>query len=367
MTAFQLQGLGLNDDPSEAALLWIRKGFLNYIPKLGENQLINHFPNESTIINKGYLTQSLKNYQSTNESSSVQAKDFYQESYCLFDPVDRKRFFDQLPDVDSEDSIWIYKPGNESRGRGIKIMWNMDEIRKTYGSLGDKYIEDKGQQGIIQRYIKCPLLLNQRKSEMRVYWMIASLEPLRVLIFNEGTVRLNSLPYKLDDFDNQLIHVTNVYQQYRHPDFDPNMVLKWSFSRLNSYLYEQGKTTDVNFTDNVLMPKLKKYLAYVVRAARDGFYTGYPSTGDCFGVYGADVILDDQLNPYISEIQKGPGLSFKDPIKKNVIPPMLGEAARIMLEIRQARIDEHKLSDLNSRDRYEWVINELDPTTCVCD
>jgi hypothetical protein len=362
--AFELENVALQEEQEGAAILWIRKGFMKLMPQLEANQHINHFPGESALINKGYLTQVLNAYDKVNPDESISSRDLYRESYRLYDPEDRKRFFEQLPAEDSKDRIWIYKPGNESRGRGIRIMWQMDELRKEYADHGDKPITDKAKQGIIQSYIHKPLLLNGRKSEMRVYWLIASIDPLRVLLFNEGTVSLNSLPYQLDDFDNQLIHVTNVYQQYKHPDYDPDVVLKWSFSRLNSYLYEQGKTDDPCFTDNVLMPKLKKYLAYVVKAGRDGFYKDYPNQGECFGVYGADVILDENLNPYISEIQKGPGLSFSDPIKKNVIPPMLGEAAKMMFELRQARIDGRQLADFKCRDRYEWMINEVDPTTC---
>ena len=67
-------------------------------------------------------------------------------------------------------------------------------------------IEDRDKQAIMQRYIKRPLLLNDRKSEIRIYWLLASINPLRVLMFNEGTVRLNTLPYQLDQFDNPLIH-----------------------------------------------------------------------------------------------------------------------------------------------------------------
>ena len=40
-----------------------------------------------------------------------------------------------------------------------------------------------------------------------------------VLLYPEPTVRLKSLPYKLDDFDNQLVHVTNVYHRRITPDF----------------------------------------------------------------------------------------------------------------------------------------------------
>ncbi|MFK5922231.1 MAG: hypothetical protein QM496_08630 [Verrucomicrobiota bacterium] len=356
--AFKLQELPLNHDANKAEMLWIRKGYRALMPLLAPNQLINHFPNEGAVINKGYLTQTLKAYQELGEDKEVSIDDLYPESYCLYEPEDRKRFFDQLPKVDSRDNIWIYKPGNNSRGRGIEIMWRTGKLRKKYGNLKDQFISSKDEQGIIQRYIKNPMLLNERKSEIRVYWLLASLNPLRVLLFDEGTVRLNSLPYQLDQFDNQLIHVTNVYQQYKHPDFDPSVVLKWSFAELDRYLLAQKKVTDEHFTKNILMPKLKKYLAFVAKAGRKGFNKKYPEQGECFGVYGADVILDDQLNPNISEIQKGPGLSFSDPIKKNIIPPMLGEAARIMFEIREARINNKPLPDLKNRDRYQWVINE---------
>ncbi len=356
--AFKMQELTLHHDPKVAEILWIRKGYNKLIGHLLPHQLLNHFPNESAVINKGYLTQTLKAYDEKVKDSDVKLNDLYPESYCLFEPEDRKRFFDQLPKVDQRDNIWIYKPGNESRGRGIEIMWRTNKLRKKYGALGDRRIDNKDEQGIIQRYIKNPLLLNKRKSEIRVYWLIASIDPLRVLLFDEGTVRLNSLPYQLDNFDNQLIHITNVYQQYKHPDYDPDVVLKWSYAELDRYLFEEKKVDDESFTKNILMPRLTKYLAFIAQAGREGFAQGYPDQGDCFGVYGADVILDDQLNPNISEIQKGPGLSFSDPIKKNIIPPMLGEAARIMFEIREARVNNQPLPDLKSRDRYQWVINE---------
>lgn len=362
--AFQQQGLTVSDTPKSAEILWLRKGFLKYIDQLEPHQLINHFPYEAALINKGYLTKALNDYDAQHPGADTLAKDVYPESYCLFDPEERRRFFAQLPEKDSPDNLWIFKPGNNSRGRGIKIMWEMYKIRQQYGSLGNKYIENKDEQAIIQRYIKNPLLLNERKSEIRVYWLLASLNPLRVLLFNEGTVRLNTLPYQLDNFDNQLIHVTNVYQQYKHPDYDPNAILKWSFARLNDYLHTEKKLPEANFTRNVLMPKLRNSIAHVMRAGRDGFFKDYPNRGDCFGVYGADVILDENLKPYISEIQKGPGLSFSDEIKKYIIPPMLGEAARIMLEVRQARVDGSQPVDFQSRDRFDWVINELDPSLC---
>ncbi len=358
--AFNLQNHRLYSNQDEAEILWMRKGFNEAMSTLKPHQLINHFPNESALINKGYLTQELAAYEEQSLSNTVSLHDFYPETFCLFEPKSRKRFFDQLPATDSRDNIWIFKPGNNSRGRGIKIMWRTSQLRKKYELLGDRHIRDKNKQAIIQRYIKNPLLLEGKKSEIRVYWLLASLDPLMVLLFDEGTVRLNSLPYKLDDFDNQLIHVTNVFQQHKHPDYDPNIVLKWSFSRLDSYLSNELKIANKDFTKLILIEKLKKYLAFVVKSGRQSFFKHYPVQGDCFGLYGADVILDENLNPFISEIQIGPGLSFSDPIKRNIIPPMLGEAANIMFEIRACRAAGKRLTSLKSRNRYQWVINEAE-------
>ena len=157
-----------------------------------------------------------------------------------------------------------------------------------------------------------------------------------VLMYPEATVRLNTLPYKLDDFQNQLIHVTNVYQQKNHPDYDPYAVLKWPFAKLGDYLANDLQIAPDDFLPNILIPRIRRILASVAQRTRKTT-KNYPAVGDCFAVFGADLIIDAHLRPWLSEIQKGPGLSFDDPVKRHVIPPMLAEATDIALEIRDRR------------------------------
>jgi hypothetical protein len=85
--------------------------------------------------------------------------------------------------------------------------------------------------------------LHVRKSEIRIYWLIASLRPLLVLMHREGTVRLNSQPFRLQDFENTLIHITNIHQQKIHPDYDPSLVLKWSFAEFQDHLARGASTS----------------------------------------------------------------------------------------------------------------------------
>lgn len=360
--AFRIEGQEFTDDESEAEMIWLRKGHTKRFPHLQPSQLINHFPNQTCLVNKAGLTETLKKHDRANVDAEMTLSDFYQESYRLHDPVERRAFFGQLPKVDQRDNLWIYKPGNESRGRGIEIMWRFNKLQRRYQKYGNRPVKDRKLEGIVQRYIRKPLLLDGRKSEMRIYWVVASLDPFLVLMYPETTVRLNSLPYQLDNFDNQLIHVTNVYQQKNHPDFDPNAVLKWRFADLGRYLTEELGIAAPDFLETKLVPQLNRMIAWVAKAGRSRLFQQYPAQGDCFAVFGADVILDENLQPWLTEIQKGPGLSFLgDPVKQHVIPPMLGEAARIAFEVRERRLKGKSLKNLKSVNRYQWAVNELQP------
>jgi hypothetical protein len=48
---------------------------------------------KDAIINKGYLTEALTQYDRKRSADSLPMADFYQRSYCLYDPMERKNFF----------------------------------------------------------------------------------------------------------------------------------------------------------------------------------------------------------------------------------------------------------------------------------
>ena len=107
------------------------------------------------------------------------------------------------------------------------------------------------------------------------------------------------------------------------------------------------------------MPKLKNYLAFVVDSAIDELRK-VPNQGLCFGLFGADIILDDRLHPWLTEVQKDPGLSLSDPVKQRVIPPMLKETVSIMHEIQRRRRTGESLKKLESISGFELVTSEVD-------
>ncbi len=345
----------------KADLLWVRKESKQYAKSLQPFQLLNHFIHENILTNKGHITEALKHYEKNHIYStdkSISMHDFFPETYCLNDTKEQHAFMQQQPQTEDPENTWIYKPGGNSRGRGIQILWQTRQLAANNFYPPGHYDDDANR--VIQRYLKNPLLIHNRKFDIRVYWLLASIDPLLVLLYPQGKVRLTAMPYKNEDFDNPLVHMTNYYQQKMHPEFDSSLRYKWSYSELDQYLYE-ANITELGFCQNQLMPKIRQYIAHVVQAGKSRLLQDYPKQGDCFGVYGADFLVDENLQPFMTEIQKGPGLRMGDPVEQNIIPYMLHQAINIVLNIRKRRMTEKTLTTLHTTvGDYQWVINEAE-------
>ncbi|KAJ9459789.1 putative alpha-tubulin polyglutamylase Ttll1 [Diplonema papillatum] len=166
--------------------------------------------------------------------------------------------------------IWIVKMTSESMGRGIEIVTDMAAwVRSpTFSNVAAEVL--KGERFVCQKYVTNPLLLNGRKSECRLYWLLASVNPMIVAVFHEGQVRLNSMPYQNHSFDNPMIHLTNVHQQRDHPEFEQMLKegkLKWSMTRWKEYLVAEMKVKP-EVADGLLV-RMKWSLVRVVNATTD--------------------------------------------------------------------------------------------------
>ena len=53
-----------------------------------------------------------------------------------------------------------------------------------------------------QRYIHNPLLIDNKKFDLRVYVLVTSVNPLTIYMYNNGLVRLSTVDYKKPDDKN---------------------------------------------------------------------------------------------------------------------------------------------------------------------
>ncbi|MBT3603445.1 MAG: hypothetical protein HOE48_10065 [Candidatus Latescibacteria bacterium] len=346
--------------PALANFVWMRHKYQQMFHHLRQGQLLNHIPCESAICDKGHLTRHLQVFDSISSEDHISLSDFYPETYCLYRKDHYQAFLKQVPTKDSPDNLWILKPTNESRGVGVRVIWELNKLKEKllYPQKNVTGLDvDLSSRYVIQRYIQNPLLLEGHKSEIRLYWLIACLDPLLVLLYKEGTTRRNASPFQLGEFDNPLVHITNIYQQKKHhPDAD-SLTLKWNFAQLQSYLTDELQLAAPHYIQTRLKPQWKKMLSFVVSSTKKTLMRR-PNNGHFWGLYGADVILDAQLRPWLTEVQIGPGLSHDDAVKKGVIPNVVSEAAEIVLEVQARKRKGASLRCLDAMDGFEWVINE---------
>ena len=78
---------------------------------------------------------------------------------------------------------------------------------------------------MVQRYIHQPLLLEGFKFDLRIYVLVACCDPLRIFWYNDGLVRMATIPYKEPTQKNikqSCMHLTNFAINKHNENYEYN-------------------------------------------------------------------------------------------------------------------------------------------------
>ena len=105
-------------------------------------------------------------------------------------------------------NIWIIKPGeNSNRGTGIQVASNFSEIRSIIQQLSQK---NGNRTSIVQKYLDKPLLIHNRKFDIRGYALITSINgKLKGYMYRDCYFRTSSKQFDLTNLHSRYIHLTN--------------------------------------------------------------------------------------------------------------------------------------------------------------
>lgn len=134
--------------------------------------------------------------------------------------------------INGEKNIWIAKPAGLSRGRGIQVFSNLDEI--------SVYTGGKEKNWIVQKYIENPLIVKNRKFDIRIWVLVTNLNPLTIWFWDKPYVRFPAANYNDENLKDRFIHLTNNSVAKNTKDHeilgDGNM---WYIDQLQDYLKEK--------------------------------------------------------------------------------------------------------------------------------
>nr|XP_035154048.2 probable tubulin polyglutamylase TTLL9 isoform X6 [Callithrix jacchus] len=271
---------------------------------MDEHVRISHFRNHYELTRKNYMVKNLKRFrkQLEREAGKLEAAkcDFFPKTFEL--PSEYHLFVEEFrknPGI-----TWIMKPVARSQGKGIFLFRRLKDImdwRKDTRNSDDQKDDITVENYVAQRYIENPYLIGGRKFDLRVYVLVMSYIPLRAWLYRDGFARFSNTRFTLNSIDDQYVHLTNVAVQKTSPDYHPKKGSKWMLQRFRQYLASkhgpQAVETLFRDMDNIFIKSLQSVQKVII------------SDKHCFELYGYDILIDQDLKPWLLEVNASPSLT----------------------------------------------------------
>ncbi|XP_060037279.1 tubulin polyglutamylase TTLL5 isoform X3 [Erinaceus europaeus] len=278
---------------------------------LSEAQKVNHFPRSYELTRKDRLYKNIIRMQHTH---GFKAFHILPQTFLL--PAEYAEFCNSYS---KDRGPWIVKPVASSRGRGVYLINNPNQI-----SLEENIL--------VSRYINNPLLIDDFKFDVRLYVLVTSYDPLVIYLYEEGLARFATVRYDqgIKNIRNQFMHLTNYSVNKKSGDYvscdDPEVEdygNKWSMSAMLRYLKQEGRDT------TVLMAHVEDLIIKTIISAELAIATAcktfVPYRSSCFELYGFDVLIDSTLKPWLLEVNLSPSLACDAPLDLKIKASMISD------------------------------------------
>ncbi|CAD8109435.1 unnamed protein product [Paramecium sonneborni] len=337
--------------------------------KVGQSSLClfqnyNHLPQRSSLSHKDQLMTNQLNYlndirnKGLDEDCITNAT-FLPKTYRLFEESECKEFFSHLNSLEYQEKVnkegpqFIVKMGLEvHRGRGITMLFpqETEELKNRFQN-GEICGQIKTYK-VAQQYIGNPLLYKGHKIEFRVYWIIASTNPLIAYAYDKTLIRRCIHPYdkfstlkeahvcntaivkktlakilneqqEIDENDDDDIDEVSSLDNNTNIDsknnniIDPknrnnnlnsdqtnvqDLYIDWKLDYLQDLLLKSGKIKNKKWLKQELLPQVDRMIIHAIRSAQHTFSRD-SKLGEFFA---ADFLLSDDLQLYLMEINFNP-------------------------------------------------------------
>lgn len=274
-----------------------------------EHQKLNHFPGSFQIGRKDRLWRNLSRMQSRFGKKEFS---FFPQSFIL--PQDAKLL--RKTWESSRRQKWIVKPPASARGIGIQVIHKWSQLPKHRPLL-------------VQRYLHKPYLISGSKFDLRIYVYVTSYDPLRIYLFSDGLVRFASCKYSpsMKSLGNKFMHLTNYSINKKNTEYQANadetacQGHKWALKALWKYLSQKGINSDIIWEKikDVVVKTIISSEPYVTSLLK--LYVRRPYS--CHELFGFDIMLDENLKPWVLEVNISPSLHSSSPLDISIKGQMI--------------------------------------------
>lgn len=297
---------------------------------LENNHKLNHYRNGRELCRKDLMAKNLKKkrrgLEKEGKYEEALAYDFIPTTFVL--PREYSMFVEEFKKVGG---VWIMKPIGSAQGKGIFLFTRLSEIsdwKTDYKSYKPSPIAPKDEKQdveayVVQRYLQYPLLVGGKKFDMRLYALVPSFSPLKVYQYRRGFARFTNSRYSSDtqDIYNGFVHLTNVAIQKTADNYDERtggkmelqalkllLMTKYGVERVDALFWEIQliilrsllAVQPIMINDKHCFELYGKFLYLFVR---------HIDPLNIYYIIGYDIIIDQDLKPWLLEVNASPSLT----------------------------------------------------------
>ena len=268
--------------------------------------------------------------------------------------------------------LWVLKPSGLSRGRGVKVLTELNEILAA----------SKRGMFIVQKYVENTILVSERndrstalgvdqdedlnqttdarylstssgkKFDIRLWALVTDWNPLGVWFYEDFYCRVAARDFSYSK-KGRFIHLTNnsVAKKAEGWDQESSMFhcheLRDMIGRLGVRQLDAWSAEKDEFDDDVQNPQYLK----LVNQMKKITYASLASCADLvtprrnsFELIGLDFILDDELKPWLLEINTSPDLSPSTQVTSKLVRQMFPDMCKVLFDIEgfcSGRFERH--------------------------
>lgn len=307
----------------------LNSGFFNCLLPLSEelisaeSKIYSRLQGNKHLCNKKHLFKNMKSfYEGQGEDVFSTIPLTFHVSKGKPDPsfIEFEKYY--LQHMNSGRNLWIVKPGESSnRGRGIKVTSSFNEIRAIvcYPSY---------HTHIIQKYIENPLLIDNRKFDIRCYGLLTCVNGhMQGYYYQEGYIRTSSSEYSLDSHS-KYVHLTNDAVQKHSEHYGKfESGNKLSYADLREYCVRTR--INLNF-DRKIVPQIKRIVADTFRSVQGKIDPARKL--HCFELMGYDFMIDDNHKVWLIEVNTNPCLEESCSLLSKLLPALIDNTFRVAVD-----------------------------------
>ena len=162
-----------------------------------------------------------------------------------------------------------------------------------------------------------PLLYNGRKFDIRTYMLVSiNNKTLRAYWYQDGYIRTSSYFWKLSQFADSYIHLTNDAIQKNSDDYGKYQPgNKLTYTQLQRYLdclpRNNSKRIKYDFLSEIY-PRLKQIASDAIRSTF--CFLDKNRKASNFQIFGFDFMIDSNFKPWLIQINTNPCLEVNCPV-----------------------------------------------------